>query len=65
MIEIAAAALGVRSGGGGVSHSGRMSAEYTVTRGFWQKQGISVDVPRDLFYASVRNIGGNIKYSMI
>ena len=32
MIEIAAAALGVRSGGGGVSHSGRMSAEYTVTR---------------------------------
>ena len=32
MKEIAAAALGVRSGGGGVSHSGRMSAEYTVTR---------------------------------
>ena len=34
-----AAVLGVHSGGGGVSHSGRMSAEYTLAQAFGQIQG--------------------------
>ncbi len=44
-----AAALGVRSGGGGLSHSGRMSAEYTLTQAFEQIQGKSVEGLRCYF----------------
>jgi hypothetical protein len=45
-----AAALGVRSGGGGVSHSGRMSAEHTLAQVFRQMQGLSVEGLR-LYFA--------------
>lgn len=38
-----AAALGVRSGGGGVSHSGRMSAIHTLAQAIRQLQGNSVE----------------------
>jgi len=38
-----AAALGVRSGGGGVSHSGRMSAINTLAQVFRQMQENSVE----------------------
>ena len=35
--------LGVRSGGGGVSHSGRMSADYNLAQAFRQMQLKSVE----------------------
>ena len=35
--------MGVRSGGGGLSHSGRMTAEYTLAQGFRQMQVQSVE----------------------
>ena len=44
-----AAVLGVHSGGGGVSHSGRMSAEYTLAQAFGQMQGKSVEGLRCYF----------------
>jgi len=55
-----AAALGVRSGGGGVSHSGRMSAEHTLAQVFRQMQGVSVEGLLLLFCSKNRIIGGNI-----
>ena len=44
-----AAVLGVHSGGGGASHSGRMSAEYTLAQAFGQMQGKSVEGLRGYF----------------
>ena len=44
-----AAVLGVHSGGGGASHSGRMSAEYTLAQAFRQMQGKSVEGLRCYF----------------
>ena len=48
-----AAVLGVHSGGGGASHSGRMSAEYTLAQAFRQMQGKSVEGLRCYFASNV------------
>ena len=50
MKKMTAAVLGVHSGGGGVSHSGRMSAEYTLPQVFVRIQVYSVEGLR-LYFA--------------